>query len=262
MTYSRTFATALFFLVLLASAPVFAGAAPISVDAEGTAIKSSAYDVRKKATEASLKQAVTLAVGTVTSREGMKAADPAALAYINSNAAAYVTTYKILSEGWMTHFDVTQQAVEEALGADKGGQQAIPPPLSIEEQSLGVEVYHIRINATLDAAGLYAALVNFSGASPARQAGIYTLALVDMADYNVYNTAMAALLASPEIKDINYGSFYRGRITLTAASFLAGRTLAERLVRELGAGFVIGMDGERGILIKQAPAGVIPNEAQ
>jgi len=262
MTCTRTFAAAFFLFVLLAYTPVFAGAGPISVDAEGTAIKSSAYDVRKKATEASLRQAVSLAVTTVTRQEGTADADAAAIAYVNANAAAYVTTYKILSEGWMTHFDVSQQAVEEALGIDKNAERAVPTPPSIEAQSLGVEVYHIRINATLDGARLYAALVNFSGASSSRPAEIYALTLVEMVDYAVYNAAMAALEASPEIKNINYGTFYRGRITLTAASFLAGRTLAERLVRELGSGFVVGMTGERAIFIKPAPAGSVSNEAQ
>lgn len=245
----------------LASVSVFA-AGPVVVDAEGTAIKSDAYDVRKQAIDDSLRKAVILAVEAVAMQEGMKKTPtPAALADVSANPAVYVLTYKILAEGWMTHFDISPQAVEEALGPVRPVQATPALPL-LEAQSIGVEVYHIRVNASVDAKRLYAALVNLTGSSITKPAETYTVTLTDMADYNTYSAATSAIEASPEIKDVNYGTFYRGRITLTAASFLSGQTLVERLSRELGPGFAVELAGDHDISIKPASAQPMQNEAQ
>lgn len=256
--------TSLIILILFAtltSVCVFA-AEPVVVDAEGTAIKSDAYDVRKQAIDDSLRKAVRVAVDAVVRQEGMKkAAAPAALADISANPAEYVLTYKILSEGWMTHFDISPQSVEEALGP-ANPNEAVPAGAALDAQSTGVEVYHIRVNASIDAKRLYAALVNLTGSSAAKPAETYIVTLADMADYNVYSAATSAIEQLPDIKDVNYGTFYRGRITFTAASSLSGQTLVERLAKELGAGFVVEMAADHNISIKPASAQPTQNEAQ
>lgn len=161
----------------------------------------------------------------------------------------------------MTHFDIAPQPVEEALGPAKS-VQALPAQPSLEPVSLGVEVYHIRVNASIDAKRLYAALVNFTGGSTAKPAYTYSVTLADMVDYNAYSAATSAIENSPEIKDVNYGTFYRGRITFTVASFLSGPTLIARLARQLGPAFIVESAGERDISIKSASAQPMRNEAQ
>ena len=257
---NRFFSVILMLSVVFASACAFA-AGPVVVDAEGVAIKSEAYDVRRQAIDDSLRNAVRSAVETVTRQEGMKYPASQALAEVSAKPSAYVLSYKILSEGWMTHFDISPEAAAEALGPAQTAQNAAATA-SLEAASLGVEAYHIRVNASIDAKTLYADLASLAGGPAVAPAQVYAITLTDMTDYAVYSGAASVIEASPEIKDFDYRTFYRGKITLTAASFLSGPALAERLARELGPDFAVELTGSHEISIKPVSTLSMQNEAQ
>ncbi|MBI5563031.1 MAG: hypothetical protein HY894_09320 [Deltaproteobacteria bacterium] len=238
----QVLAAAFFFfcLALLAAAEA---REPLAEDAEGTAIKSDAYDVRKKATDDALRNAVVAAVDALRKEGGAKTgADAASNLY--ANASTYVLTYKILSEGWMTHFDIAPEYAEPAPGAaDRAGADAA---------STGVEVYHVRVRASVDAGTLANALVSLKGGG-ASTASAITVTLLDMPDYAAFNAVIAALEAAPEIKDIGYNSLYRGRIALTASVTSTDAALAGRLSKDLGEGFAVSAAPD-GNVRGQAPA--------
>lgn len=229
---------------------------PVTVDAEGMAIKSDTYDVRKKAIEDALKNSVAASVDVAAKEGGHALVDEAAMFVISSKASSYILTYKILSEGWLTHFDIEPKAVEAVPSA------AQPIDVDAQQQSMGVDVYHIRIKAVVDAQKLAAALASQSVSSTAKPASSVRILFAEMPDYAAYSAALAVVGAVPEIHDLDNGEFYPGRITFTAAVSGNAAQFAARLAKELGEGFTVTLTDARNITIKPAKPQAPQTEAQ
>lgn len=206
------------------------------VKAEGVAGKSEdAAEVKRKAIDRALKGAVAEAIKELAKKEGI--ADPGPIDKDALSAPrSYVLNYRVISEGWITHME------------------PVPVPDSAPEDDrtapqMGVELYHIWIEASVDNEALRAAI-----GRAAQNESTYpvTLNILGVIDYGAFKGLVSSLERIALIKDLSYNSFYRGRVTLTAKSYAPNAALAERISRELPEGFVAFPSGQ-AIIIKSAP---------
>lgn len=222
-------------IFLLLAAFVFPSASfsedVINIKAEGMALKSSdLMEVKRKAIDDALKNAVSEALKTIIKKEGL-AVEPSLPA---APPRSYVLNYRILSEGLITHMDSTPP-VSDPL--QDGAQVAA-----------GVEVYHIWIDASVDAAQLRAAIGHMSGDG----ALAATINILDVSDYAAFRSIKTALERIAVLKDVSYGSFSRGRVVLTALSSVDMQALSERIFRELESRYAV-MPSDNGVIIRPVP---------
>lgn len=221
---------------------------PGGVIAEGMAIKTEEKaDYKKKALQDAHKMAVAatmekIASEIATSSRPGKERGPETR--ILADAASYVLTYKVLSEGWMTHSDIEAPA------------PAADDKLPALQAGTGVEVYHVRIEAGVDEARLKSDMERFAGeGAPAMPSETITVTLVDVPDYKTYSELLAALERTGLIKDPAVSSLYRGRIGLIATAKGGDKAIIERLARELSEGYTVLPASNRGIIIKATRRG-------
>lgn len=233
----------LFFFLAAAPRPALCAAAEHGgVIAEGMAIKTEEKaDYKKKALQDAHKMAVAEAMEKMLSdsapvaRQGMAAVEPRIL----NNAGSYILTYKVLSEGWLTHSDIEMPA---PAAGDK---------LSAPQAGTGVEAYHVRIEAGVDMARLKSDMVRYSDeGAPAMPLETITVTLVDVPDYKTYSEIMAAIERVGLIKDPVVSSLYRGRVRLTAAAKGGDRAVIERLAKELSEGYAVIPASGGGIIVR------------
>jgi hypothetical protein len=200
------------------------------IQSEGIAAKSDDItEVKRKAMEQALKAAVLESAKTILAKESLSA--PAnALETIASTPRAFVLNYKIRSEGWITHMDSASQTAS-AEGSTAGG----------------TELYHIWIDASIDATALRAAVAK--RVSTGAITGQVVINLMDVRDYPTFALLVESLQKIAFIKEVSYGSFTNGRITLTATVSGDASQLAGRIAREVPEKFAI-MEGAGQIIIK------------
>lgn len=194
------------------------------VQAEGVAARADDIaEVKKKAMDQALRNAVLESTKILLSRESVVATDQA-LEAIASSPRAYVVNYKIRSEGWITHMDAAPQ-----------------------EGIAGTELYHIWIDASIDTDALRAAvskLVSIGGSS-----GQVVINILDVKDYPTFRLVVSALERIPLVRDVSYSSFANGRITLVATVSGDTNSLAGRIAREVPEKFAV-MEGAGQIIIR------------
>lgn len=200
------------------------------IQAEGIAAKSDDIaEVKRKAMDQALRAAVLESAKTILARESLSA--PAnAIESIASMPRAFVLNYKIRSEGWITHMDsASQTASPEASSA------------------AGTELYHIWIDASIDATALRAAVAKL--VSTGASTGQVVINLMDVRDYPTFALLVESLQKIAFIKEVSYGSFTKGRITLMAIVSGDASQLAGRIAREVPENFAV-MEGAGQIIIK------------
>lgn len=209
--------------LLLFPQAAFAGDIEL-VQAEGTAVKADDItEVKKKAMDQALRQAVLDSAKSLLAKESLGA--PAnVLESIAASPRSYVVNYKIRSEGWITHMDSAQQ-----------------------EGATGTELYHIWIDASIDADALRAAvskLVSMGGST-----GQVTINILDVKDNPTFKLIVGLLQKIASIKEVSYNSFASGRITLTAIVSGDAPSIAGRIAKELPEKFAV-MEGAGQIIIR------------
>lgn len=219
----------------------FHGTAPaidsLQVKAEGMATRfEDKADVKKRAIDRALAEAVTSAIAILETDGALRGTPDELRKKAASNAQVYVLDYKIVAEGWLTHLDMT-------------------PPPSIDDSataqpvaaSPGVEVFHIRLEASIDAAQLKKALLTGEKDASAHIEGL-TFVLLDFSDYAGHKEVIAALEKTAQIKDLTYLSFYRGKTVLAANATVDAHVLVRQLARDLQ-GCCAVVSGASGIIV-------------
>jgi hypothetical protein len=200
------------------------------IQSEGIAAKSDDIaEVKRKAIDKALRSAVLESAKTILARESLSAPE-AALESIASSPRAYVLNYKIRSEGWVTHMD------------------SAPAAASAEVSAIGgIELYHIWIDASVDTGALRGAVAKL--VSNGGSTGQVTINLMDVSNYPTFRLLVDSLQKIAFIKELSYGSFTGGRITLTATVSGDASQLAGRIAREIPENFAV-MEGAGQIIIK------------
>ncbi len=206
------------------------------VKAEGVAGKAEdAAEVKRKAIDRALKVAVAEALKELAKKEGITGLGPIDKETLSA-PRSYVLNYRVISEGWITHMEPTP-VPDSAPEDDRAAPQ------------MGVELYHIWIEASVDNEALRAAI-----GRAAQGEGTYqvTLNILDVTDYGAFKGLVSSLERIALIKELSYNSFYRGKVTLTAKSYAPNAALAERIAKDLPEGFVVFPSGQ-AIIIRPAP---------
>lgn len=208
----------------------------LQVKAEGLATRfEDKSDVKKRAIDRALTEAVANAI-TALETDGALSQTPDELKkQAASNAQVYVLDYKILAEGWLTHLDMAPPLPIDEMAA---GEAALAP---------GVQVFHIRLEASIDAAKLKKALLAV-GKNASAQAERIMFVLLDMSVYADHKEVMSALEKTAQIKDLTYVSFYRGKTVLTGNSTIDEHALAVQLARDLQERYAV-VSGASGVIV-------------
>ncbi len=236
MRKKRTAFLALTALLFFAAIAVAGGVAVVR--SEGVALRAdNVAEVKKKAIDQALKNAVSASLERMVEAEGLKGFNAASSGILN-DPFSYILNYKILSEGWITHME------------------SIPPiagklPESYGQRPGGLELYHIWIEASVDEARLNTALSSLTINQNAPTSSI-SLAIVGVADYATFRNLVSSLGRVPAIKEISYSSFYKGRTVLALKATGDGQTLSERIAREVPGDFAVIPGGPRMIIIRAA----------
>ena len=205
----------------------------IVVKAEGSAVKSSedAADLKKQALESALKNSIPEALKGVFKEEELSAASEFLEKDIYKDPSRYVLNYRILSEGIIRHFD-----------AEKGEEKREPP-------AGGVEVYHVWIEASVDAGRLKKAIQDFTASE--EELTPFTIEVLGITGYREFSGLKESLERVDTVRDISYQLFSRGRITLIAKVAGGKDALYESLRKELGGNFVIITEGGNNVVIQK-----------
>lgn len=211
----------------------------VSIKAEGRWTKTAEQaDVKKKAMEDALKNAVMEAVVTVTKNERLS--PPAGMVEsIAANYVNYVVNYRIISEGWLAPVPTVPKP-PDAIGA------ALPLPALSEP-----DTYRIWIEASVDVAMIREAIAA-SGrdvtTSPA------SVVILGMPDYRTFNEALSAMGRVQAIRETSYVSFSRSRHVMKIKAAAPLGAVAGALSRELGPAFIVFDSDPAALVIKYMPA--------
>ena len=234
--------TAFLALTVLLLFAAMAGAEDIAViKAEGVALRAgNIAEVKKKAIDQALKNAVSTSLDRLVEAEGLTGFDKASSGMM-SDPLSYILNYRILSEGWITHMESIPQIAD-----------ALPESYDYFGQKPGgLELYHIWIEASVDTARLANTLSSLTIKQDAPTSSI-TLAIVGVADYATFRTLVSSLKRVPAIKELSYSSFYKGRTVLALKATGSGQTLSERIAREVPGDFAVIPGGPGMIIIRAA----------
>ncbi len=207
------------------------------VQAEGSLPKSEEnVDVKKSALDQAIRKAVSAALDSLIKQDSitLKPVQADSIeAGIYSNPRNFILNYRIISEGWITHMDVTPPPAPAATTA--------------APNQAGVELYHVWIEANIDAAQLKGLL---NRTTQDESTAFITLTILGVTDYNTYRNLLSSIERITVVNDISYDSFYKGRIVLTAKINGSAQALSERLTKEVAEGFAVIPGGPQAIVIK------------
>ncbi|MDP2688854.1 MAG: hypothetical protein Q8P48_01955 [Deltaproteobacteria bacterium] len=230
----------LLFVLLLTGSAAFAEGVAV-VRSEGVSLRTdNAAEVKKKAIDQALKNAVTSSLTRLMKDDGIEDFSIAESGVL-SDPSSYILNYRILSEGWITHMDSIPPLADKL--PDIYGQSGQNPG--------GLELYHIWIEASVDSSRLHNALSRLT-APQDRPAAAVTLNIVGVTDYAAFRAILSSIERIPAVKDISYSSFYRGRIALALKSTGDGQTLTEKIAKEIPGGFAVIPGGPKMIIIRAA----------
>ncbi|MBI5642392.1 MAG: hypothetical protein HY954_02840 [Deltaproteobacteria bacterium] len=232
--YLTAFAYILF--ILFHPALIHAGEL-ITVQSEGAATKTGdAAEEKRKAIDKALKNAVNEALSSYAKKEGV-ALTRELSEEILSNPRAFILNYKVVSEGWVSHLGPTPLIVDNLPEAG--------------QSPLGVELFHIWIEASIDDGALREA---FGKAAAVKDASsIISINIVDVTDYSEYKELIGALKRIALLNGVSYSTFSRGKITLHAKSGAGVGVLIERISKEIPENYIATAGGPETIIIKAAP---------
>ncbi len=265
-----------FFSILFAAMFMFAGAgiarAEVTVvRAEGSAMMAERESVAKsEAFEDALKSAVVDAVAELLSGEQ----DTERLSEgldrdVFSSPMKYVRNYKVLAEGWVTHYDLPQAGSELAPGVEPVEPQEVEgmdeqdgaPELHPADPVNFAEFYHIWIEASVDVGQLknYLKQVTTLTEKSVFSANVVVL---DFVDYETFALLKKRIETMSMVKDVSYYSFSRGKFVLKADITGTGYAFYESLVRKFSSEFAILPSGLEGVIIKAGRVGMAGAETE
>jgi len=250
----------------------FAMAEDISVVRAEGVISGAGGDARDMALESAIKNAVGSALKSLMKRESISE-DQSVTEGVYANPMKYVLNYRILSEGRGARPEQAMvekeqkdqlgqparkdQPVRNAPQAQKDQQDQQNQPARKDQfaqdaaQTSGIEAgeYHMLVDVSIDSSRLRAVV---SEAISGKNATYMAVKIVDITDYGVYRSILDSIERIALIKDISYGSFSRGSITLSVKTAANAGTLLERIVKEVGDNYSVAPDGSQTIVIRPA----------
>ncbi len=257
------------------------------VKAEGSAVKGEDEALTKRAAlEDALKGAVARAVNSVLKDEKAEEISDLLEVEIYSTPMRYVLNYRILSEGWITHFDLPEdflkpeeieEVVEEGVKLEDleyhenvgGGAEEVDPetpqwpegPAGAEVEAAapesarkdlgagGVVLYHLWIEASVDIGELKKDIGRFADIEE-QETTTVEVVMLDVPDYRSFESLKKRLEEMDIIKGLSFESFSKGRYVLSAAVAGDGHALYDSLVDTLGKDYILIPGGTGRVIIK------------
>lgn len=218
-------------------------------------------DAREMALQSAIKNAVGSALDALMKRESVDL-DPSVTRSVDESPMSYVLNYRVVSEGWAALPDqaAVQDGQQALAGAQKEQAGQAPPGRkdqttepSSDAQAVNTGEYRVVVEVSVDSVRLRALVAEaISGGGTAEVA----VRIVDITDYAVYRTILDSLGRIALIKEISYGSFSRGEITLSVRTAASSGTLLERIAKEVGDRHTVEPGGSGTIIIR--PLRAIP----
>jgi hypothetical protein len=228
-------ALVLVFTFLLYAPPVYAATVPVV--GEGIARKGDdEYLAKKLALDNAFKHAVATALSDIMSDDMMERHSDFLDSKVYSRTLRYVRNYKILSRGWITHFDLLEEVDEEGelseLGDNKDtsstGRVLEVGSLDLDNEDeekvmgagrapgtvVGVDAYHLKIEANVNIE-LLKKDVSRVASIVADKLRKVTLIVEDVDDFMTFERLKKKLLDTSEVKELTYESFKRGEFVMT-----------------------------------------------
>lgn len=243
------------------------------VKTRGAAVKTDDIAATKKeAVGQALRSAVEGALEEILAAEGLSV-DPAQLeTRIYSNPNRFIVNYKVLFEGWVKPGSPTElrplsgyDVVPEAPPADEADSGWAGAPEASEEDLQGgwlapgegssaeAEMYHIRVEASVDTRLLRNALTGIISAGAGAEAeSVVTIVILDTSDYNTFSALKALIIGTTMVKELTYNAFQRGRIVLKARTVGSASLLKQKLEAQSGGRYVVLFGGSETLNIKAA----------
>ena len=218
---------------LLSMVGLHAHGSGLVVKAEGSWQKGEVEtDAKRLATEKALNNAVEEAIKVILGGEKEEGTIKGFLEsrVYGADPMKYVLNYRILSAGWITHFDT----IERADDADTS-------------QPFGIEKYHVWIEATIDEQTLRQDLRELIPPEK-RLITEVVVVLLGVDEYSRFNSIKERIEALPLVREVLYDSFSKRRITLKVAVFGSGHDLYEAL-RTDTQGFIVIPAGLQKVII-------------
>lgn len=218
---------------LLSMVGLHAHGSGLVVKAEGSWQKGEVEtDAKRLATEKALNNAVEEAIKVILGGEKEEGTIKGFLEsrVYGADPMKYVLNYRILSAGWITHFDT----IERADDADTS-------------QPFGIEKYHVWIEATIDENALREDLRELI---PPEKRLITEVSVVILGseDYSTFEKIKETIEALPLVREVSYDSFSKNMTVLRVDVFGSGHDLYERL-RQKTANFIIIPAGLQKVII-------------
>lgn len=250
---------ALYAALLLSPASVEAKDIAV-VQADGAAVKTAGVkDVKEAAIDTALKNAVADALEEIIENEALEVDPSLVETDIYARAVDYVVNFKILSEERHTEEVEVWPETGTKEDPESAGIQPIVPGAELPEAPAPevrlVESYHIWLEARVDTVLLKDALGRIVLAGEGSTPEV-SIVLLDVTDYETYDTVMKALARVTMLEDVTYDSFYPGRMVLSARTAARARTLASRIGREAGDDFIVARGSRGTIIIKAFPRAI------
>ncbi len=237
-------------------------------------------EVKSTALDAALKSAIAETYD-ILAKDPANDPDPDVdSAEILKNIIGYVLDYRVLSEGWITHLVVEDGlmsspppanmvvieesekepglkmeaedniAPSESTPETEDGAASASASMTAESQRPGLMLYHVWIEANIDAKSLKQTLFKPSPFVSERTARI-KLVFVDVTDFKEFSRLKSSIESVDIVKGTSANSFSRGKATLTAEVWGNPHLLLERLrTLEDTAGYDLIPGGRNSIIIK------------
>ncbi|MCK4738586.1 MAG: hypothetical protein KAT46_01435 [Deltaproteobacteria bacterium] len=235
--YSLVLLLISFVLVFALPSGAYSEEKPVIVEAEGFARKSSSGEyrttqlARDEAVKGSVLVALRLFMDEVLLIENMD--------FIESNILAssskYVLNYRILYQGWITHYDLPEETeVEETkeTTASEGKKT------SSSAAADGVPAYHTKVEARVDISTLKKDIKKFVFIEDYEVSDIEII-IFGVEDYKDFEEIKSRLLLVPGIKELSYKSFFRRKTVMTAMVTLPFNEIFNALRKEFASNFSV-----------------------
>lgn len=225
-------------LFLLAGPALSWGEDAVTVKTQASSLRyGEPTEVKSKAIEQALKNAVAEAASMIMTAEGMP--EDLDTSAITSDPRAYIINYKVISEAWI----------------NAEGPESEAPIVQAPAQTLALEapegdIYNVWIEASVDASQVRAALARTADRNKAESS--YAVSVLGVADYGIFKTIISTIEKIPSVKDVSYDSFLRSRISLTIRATGTAEDLLARVSKELPEGFEAVPGAYGSIIIKPA----------
>jgi len=253
----------LFLAASLPAAP--GGGAFLTVKGEGYAVKfDSTSDMRRLAVESAYKSAVAAAIKQIVGEGVYKNQSDIFAVEIVPKAESFVTEYKVLSIGWMRHFDMPEA---EALIKSAGSNVDAESGKKIEEggpdettggaegaNEGGVMAMHVVIEAKVDLKALTKDVRRFA-AVPDEKSGTVILTIIGLGANAEFEELKERISKLDYIVSLSYSSFTKSKITLSALTSETGSAFYERMSKDLGSDYAVIPGGENKVIIKSERKG-------